>query len=150
MPWTFKDTLEECEPTGLWERGGASIGNISFYRRWTAQRRKGGTKWPMNGYRIGTRQELRGLHSREHKSSFCSAYYRESLIYVVRGSHINIAPFLKISQQQHNTHLFLTRSAQLPHPCRVSCSDLFLHGKYTQEKRREEREWNLCEEPLTT
>ena len=28
------------------------------------------------------------------------------------------------------------RSAQLPHPSRVSCSDLFAHGKYTQEKRR--------------
>ena len=36
-----------------------------------------------------------------------------------------------------NPTLPQTRSAQLPHPSRVSCSDLFLHGKYTQEKRRE-------------
>ena len=63
--------------------------------------------------------------------------YREGIIYVVRGSHFNIASFLKRLQQQLNTLLFLTRSAQLPHPSRVSCSDLFLHGKYTQEKRRE-------------
>ena len=63
--------------------------------------------------------------------------YRESLIYWVRGSHFNIVSFITIMQQQHITPLFLTRSAQLPHPSRVSCSDLFLHGKYTQEKRRE-------------
>ena len=69
--------------------------------------------------------------------SIWSKMYREGLIYVVRGSYFNIASFFKRSQQQHNTPLFLTRSAQLPHPSRVSCSDLFLHGKYTQEKRRE-------------
>ena len=39
--------------------------------------------------------------------------YRENLIYWVRGFHINIASFLERSQQQHNTPLFLTRSAQL-------------------------------------
>ena len=49
--------------------------------------------------------------------------------------------FLKRSQQQHNTPLFLTRSGQLSHPSRVSCSDLFAHGKYTQEKRRKEGEF---------
>ena len=36
-----------------------------------------------------------------------------------------ILSFLKRSQQRHNTLLFLTRSAQLPHLMWVSCSDLF-------------------------
>ena len=48
-------------------------------------------------------------------------------ISLVRGSCANIASFLKRSHQQHNTPPFLTRSAQLPHPGRVSCSDLFPH-----------------------
>ena len=52
--------------------------------------------------------------------------YPESLIFWVRGLHLAIAPFLKRSQQQHNTLLFLMRSVQLTHPSRVSCSDLFL------------------------
>ena len=39
-----------------------------------------------------------------------------------------IESFLKRSQQLNNTPLFLMRSAQLPHPARVSCSDLFTHG----------------------
>ena len=74
-------------------------------------------------------------------NTFICYMYRESLIYWVRGFHINIASFLKRSQQQHNTPIFLKRSAQLPHPSRVGCSDLFPHGKYTQEKIREEKEF---------
>ena len=69
--------------------------------------------------------------------NICTMKRRESLIFWVRGSYITIASFLKRSLQHHNTPLFLTRSAQLPNPSRVSYSDIFLHGKYTQEKRRE-------------
>ena len=39
----------------------------------------------------------------------------------------NIESFLKRSQQLNNTPLFLTRSEQLPQPCKVSCADLFSH-----------------------
>ena len=68
--------------------------------------------------------------------------YCEGLIYVVRGSHFNIVSFLKRSQEQLNTPLFLTRSAQLPHLSRVSCSDLFLYEKFTQ--REEKRGSGIC------
>ena len=45
---------------------------------------------------------------------------------------LDILSFLKRSQQQHNTLLFLTRSAQLPHLIWVSCSDLFPHEQLQQ------------------
>ena len=95
--------------------------------------------------RLRLRLRLRAPKSREMRQSEDNGggdctFYRESLIFWVRGSHIAIAPFLKRSQQQHNTLLFLMRSVQLTHPSRVSCSDLFLPmNKFTttnEEKGR--------------
>ena len=41
--------------------------------------------------------------------------YREDLIYVVRGSHLNIASFLKRGQKHHNTPLFLPAAKPAGH-----------------------------------
>ena len=51
-------------------------------------------------------------------------------------SSSNIESFFTRLQQLHNTSLCLTRSAQLPHPARVSCSDLFTHGWIQQNEER--------------
>ena len=43
----------------------------------------------------------------------------------------NVASFFTRFQQLHNTSLFLTRSAQLPHPARVSCNHCCVKGMNT-------------------
>ena len=57
----------------------------------------------------------------------CTGSHRTSVSRFWESS-TNVASFFTRLQQLHNTSLFLTRSAQLPHPARVSCSDLFTHG----------------------